>query len=228
MIKTVIVEDDLMVASINQQFALKTPGVNVIATFHNGKDALAFLNKTKVDLLLLDFYMPEITGLELLAKLRNEGNDVDVIMITAANDAVHINEALHLGIVDYLVKPFKYERFSEAMDKYILRKTVMKKGMKFTQKDIDQLIHLQKPSKQSKEMDLQKGLQRQTLDKIRNSLSNHENEYLTSEQIASETELSKVTVRRYMNYLIEQSEITSVVDYSTGGRPSILYKKTTV
>ncbi len=227
MIKTVIVEDDLMVASINQQFAIKTPGINVIATFHNGKDALAFLNKTKVDLLLLDFYMPEITGLELLAKLRNEGNDVDVIMITAANDAVHINEALHLGIVDYLVKPFKYERFSEAMDKYMLRKTVMKKGMKFTQKDIDQLIHLQKPSKQSKEMDLQKGLQRQTLDKIRNSLSNHENEYLTSEQIASETELSKVTVRRYMNYLIEQNEITSVVDYSTGGRPSILYKKTT-
>ena len=228
MIKTVIVEDDLMVASINQQFALKTPGVNVIATFHNGKDALAFLNKTKVDLLLLDFYMPEITGLELLAKLRNEGNDVDVIIITAANDAVHINEALHLGIVDYLVKPFKYERFSEAMDKYMLRKTVMKKGMKFTQKDIDQLIHLQKPSKQIKEMDLQKGLQRQTLEKIRNSLSQHENEYLTSEQIASETELSKVTVRRYMNYLIEQSEITSVVDYSTGGRPSILYKKTTV
>ena len=228
MIKTVIVEDDLMVASINQQFALKTPGVNVIATFHNGKDALAFLNKTKVDLLLLDFYMPEITGLELLAKLRNEGNDVDVIIITAANDAVHINEALHLGIVDYLVKPFKYERFSEAMDKYMLRKTVMKKVMKFTQKDIDQLIHLQKPSKQSKEMDLQKGLQRQTLEKIRNSLSQHENEYLTSEQIASETELSKVTVRRYMNYLIEQSEITSVVDYSTGGRPSILYKKTTV
>ncbi len=227
MIKTVIVVDDLMVASINQQFAMKTPGINVIATFHNGKDALAFLNKTKVDLLLLDFYMPEITGLELLAKLRNEGNDVDVIMITAANDAVHINEALHLGIVDYLVKPFKYERFSEAMDKYMLRKTVMKKGMKFTQKDIDQLIHLQKPSKQSKEMDLQKGLQRQTLDKIRNSLSNHENEYLTSEQIASETELSKVTVRRYMNYLIEQNEITSVVDYSTGGRPSILYKKTT-
>lgn len=226
MIKTVIVEDDLMVASINQQFALKTPGVNVIATFHNGKDALAFLNKTKVDLLLLDFYMPEITGLELLAKLRNEGNDVDVIMITAANDAVHINEALHLGIVDYLVKPFKYERFSEAMDKYMLRKTVMKKGMKFTQKDIDQLIHLQKPSKQSKEMDLQKGLQRQTLEKIRNSLSQHENEYLTSEQIATEAELSKVTVRRYMNYLIEQSEITSVVDYSTGGRPSILYKKT--
>lgn len=223
MIKTVIVEDDLMVASINQQFALKTPGVNVIATFHNGKDALAFLNKTKVDLLLLDFYMPEITGLELLSRLRSEGNDVDVIMITAANDAGHINEALHLGIVDYLVKPFKYERFSEAMDKYILRKTVMKKGMKFTQKDIDQLIHLQKPSKQSKEMDLQKGLQRQTLDKIRACLSQHRGEYLTSEQIASEAELSKVTVRRYMNYLIEQNEITSIVDYSTGGRPSILY-----
>lgn len=223
MIKTVIVEDDLMVASINQQFALKTPGVNIAATFHNGRDALSFLSKNKIDLLLLDLYMPEFTGLELLSALRQAGNNIDVIMITAANDAGHINDALHLGIVDYLVKPFQYERFAEAMDKYLLRKSVMKSGMEFTQSDIDQLIHMTRPSAESKDLNLQKGMQRQTLEKIRSCLNAHPSGSLTCEQIASETELSKVTVRRYMNFLIEQNEVTSMVDYSTGGRPSIRY-----
>lgn len=189
MIKTVIVEDDRMVAAINNQFALKTPGVQVIATFYNGKDALAFLKETKVDLLLLDLYMPEYSGLELLTDLRRQNLNIDVIMITAANDIVHIEQALHLGIIDYLIKPFQYERFSIAMDKFLLRKKVMENG----------------------------------LESIRTSLNKHSNAYLTSEQIAEETGLSKVTVRRYMNFLIEQNEIISRIDYETGGRPRVEY-----
>ncbi|MEY8353258.1 response regulator [Lachnospiraceae bacterium 54-53] len=223
MIKTVIVEDDRMVASINSQFAAKTPGIQVIATFHSGKNALGFLEKTKVDLLLLDLYMPEFSGLELLAELRMQNSGVDVIMITAANDAPHIQEALRLGIVDYLIKPFRYERFAQAMDKYLLKRAVMENGMEFTQADIDQLITVARPSAESKEMELQKGIQRQTLERVRSCLRSHPGEYLTSEQISAETGLSKVTVRRYMNYLIENNEISSRVDYSTGGRPRVEY-----
>lgn len=223
MIKTVIVEDDLMVAAINNQFALKTPGVQVVATFHDGKNALAFLKKTQVDLLLLDLYMPEYSGLELLSELRRLNQTVDVIMITAANDAPNIKEALHLGIIDYLIKPFQYERFAEAMDKFLLRRKVMENGITFSQSDIDQLVNLRRPSAQSKEMELQKGIQRQTLEHIRNCLKAHRDIYLTSEQIAEKTGLSKVTVRRYMNFLIEQNEVLSRVDYSTGGRPRVEY-----
>ncbi|WP_394524563.1 response regulator [Lacrimispora sp. JR3] len=223
MIKTVIVEDDRMVASINNQFAAKTPGIQVIATFYNGKNALEFLEKTKVDLLLLDLYMPEFSGLELLEALRRQNNEADVIMITAANDAPHIKEALRLGIVDYLIKPFRYERFAQAMDKYLLKRTVMETGMEFTQEDIDQLISVRRPSPQSREMELQKGVQRQTLNRIHFCLQSYQGEYLTSEQISAETGLSKVTVRRYMNYLIENNEVRSRVDYSTGGRPRVEY-----
>lgn len=225
MIKTVIVEDDRMVASINSQFALKTPGVHITAAFHNGKDALSFLEKTKADLLLLDLYMPDFSGLELLRDLRRQKNEIDVIMITAANDASNIKEALALGIVDYLIKPFQYERFEEAMDKYLLRKKVMENGMEFTQSDIDQLISIRRPSAQSKTMELEKGVQRKTLERIRECMNSRPGEYLTSEQIAAWTGLSKVTIRRYMNYLIENNEITSRVDYSTGGRPCAEYKK---
>lgn len=223
MIRTVIVEDDLMVASINSQFARKNPDIQITATFHKGKEALEFLRSNPVDLLLLDLYMPDFTGLELLSSLRQDGNAVDVIMITAANDAEHISEALHLGIIDYLIKPFRYERFAEALDKYILKHRIMKTGMNFTQEDIDQLLKAAPVSEQSRKMELQKGLQRHTLEKINTCLQAHPGALLTSEEISSETRLSKVTVRRYMNFLIEENKVKSHVDYSTGGRPSIRY-----
>lgn len=224
MIKTVIVEDDLMVASINSQFAKRNPNIQIVATFHNGKDALDYLKKSDADLVLLDLYMPDCTGLELLSELRNIGSEIDVIMITAANDAEHINEALQLGIVDYLIKPFQYERFAQALDKYLVRKKAIESGISFTQEEIDRLVNASTPSASTKKAELQKGVQQKTLDKIRVCLSAHPGNYLPCEQIASETGLSRVTIRHYMNFLIEENEVTSMIDYSTGGRPSILYQ----
>ena len=156
MIKTVIVEDDLMVASINSQFAKRNPNIQIIATFHNGKDALADLKESDADLVLLDLYMPDCTGLEVLSELRKCGSDVDVIMITAANDAEHINEALQLGIVDYLIKPFQYERFAQALDKYMVRKKAIDSGAYFSQEDIDRLVNANSSSASSKKAELQK------------------------------------------------------------------------
>lgn len=77
MIKTGIVEDDLMVASINSQFAKRNPNIQIVATFHNGKDALDYLKKSDADLVLLDLYMPDCTGLELLSELRSIGSEID-------------------------------------------------------------------------------------------------------------------------------------------------------
>lgn len=224
MIKTVIVEDDLMVASINSQFAKRNPNIQIVATFHNGKDALEYLKSSDADLVLLDLYMPDCTGLEVLSELRSIGSEIDVIMITAANDAEHINEALQLGIVDYLIKPFQYERFAQALDKYLVRKKAIESGVSFTQDEIDRLVNASSPAASTKKAELQKGVQQKTLDKIRVCLSAHPRNYLPCEQIASETGLSRVTIRRYMNFLIEENEVTSMIDYSTGGRPSILYQ----
>ena len=223
MIKTIIVEDDLMVASINNQFASKTKSIKVIATFHNGADALQFLKETHVDLVLLDLYMPGYNGLELLRELRKEKFDIDVIMITAANDMDHIKEAMQLGVVDYLMKPFQYERFSEAMDKYLLKHKIMENGMECTQQDIDQLIRIQRPSEKSKELEMQKGLQRQTLERVTECLTIHKGNYVTSDLISKEVGLSQVTTRRYLNYMVEADLIQSRVDYSTGGRPCVEY-----
>lgn len=218
--KLVIVEDDLMVAAINREFALKTPGLNVVATFYSGREALEFLSKNQTDLILLDIYMSGYSGLELLKELRSQGNNTDAIIISAANDAEHIDEAFHLGIVDYLIKPFTYGRFRDAIQKFLLRRSLQLKGT-YTQADIDKIMDYSSDSFGV----LRKGLQQQTLDKILECLFSEKNhgQFLTSEKISEETNFSKMTIRRYMNYLIEQKKAVSRINYSTGGRPSIEY-----
>jgi len=145
-------------------------------------------------------------------------------MITAANDLPHVKQALALGAADYLIKPFRYERFEEAMDKVLLRLKVQENGLEFTQEDIDRMLTAAKPNPKSKELELEKGMQRQTLDKLRACLHQFRTKYLTAEQISMISGLSKITVRRYMNYLIENGEAVSRVDYSTGGRPRVEYQ----
>lgn len=224
MIKTVIVEDDMMVASINRTFAMKTPGLDVVAIFRNGQEALDFLKKNSIELLLLDVYIPDCSGLEILTELRKHGNTIEAILITAANDGEDVERALHLGIVDYLVKPFTYERFQEAMQKFLLRRSFKEKDS-YTQTDIDRLMYMKQEMPSHACADLEKGIQQQTLDRITSCLNSadYQSQYLSCDQLAHETKLSKVTVRRYMNYLIEQKRAVSRVNYSTGGRPSIEY-----
>ncbi len=224
MLKLVIVEDDLMVAAINREFALKTPELNIVATFYNSKEALEFLITNSIDLLLLDIYMSEYTGLDLLSDLRRQGKMIDAIVISAANDADHVEEAFHLGIVDYLIKPFTYDRFQEAVQKFLLRRSLQLKG-EYTQADIDRIVASLEYSSARSYCALKKGLQQQTLDIILECLTNEKNcgRFMTSEQISEETKFSKMTIRRYMNYLIETKEAVSRVNYFTGGRPSIEY-----
>ncbi|BCN31497.1 response regulator [Anaeromicropila herbilytica] len=225
MIKVIIVEDDLMVASINQQYVLNTPGTKVIGSFHNGKDALAYIEKKPVDLIILDVYMPNISGLDLLKKVREMNHPTDIIMVTAANDTNSLDIALKLGIVDYLIKPFKYERFKQAMDKFLLKNKILKCGKSFKQEMIDDLISSSvQLATLSHTTPLEKGLQDKTLNLLRNQLALNKDCYLTSEELSSLSGVSKVTIRRYMNYLIEMNEVISEVDYKTGGRPSITYK----
>lgn len=223
--KLVIIEDDLMVAAINREFALKTPGLNIVATFYNGHEALEFLSKNSIDLILLDIYMSGYSGLEVLKELRRRGNTIDAIIISAANDVAHIKEAFHLGIIDYLIKPFTYSRFNEAVQKFLLRHSLRLQEGTYTQEELDKRVAATKDFASFSGGALKKGLQQQTLDKIFECLSAEKNcgRFMTCEEISAETNFSKMTIRRYLNYLMEQKKAVSRINYSTGGRPSIEY-----
>ena len=118
MYRVVIVEDDPMVSLLNRTFVERDARFQVVQSFQDGRAALAWLEQNPADLAVLDVYMPLFTGLELLHALRGQGVGIDAIMVTAANDAPTVDTLLKLGVVDYLVKPFTYERFQQALDTF--------------------------------------------------------------------------------------------------------------
>lgn len=221
MIRAIIAEDDLMVASINKQYISLVPEIQVAATFYNGSDAWAYLQANPVDLMILDVYMPGMNGMELLRNIRERGLPLDVIMVTAANDPQSLDAAMRLGALDYLVKPFNFERFRAAIQKFLRRRQQLGEGERLSQPAIDKLLAGGRPQEREQPP---KGMQDKTLRKLQALMRAQQGRMLTCDEIAAASGLSKVTVRRYMNHMIDAGEITSEVDYRTGGRPSIQYQ----
>ena len=199
MYRVVIVEDDPMVSLLNRTFVERDARFQVVQSFQDGRAALAWLEQNPADLAVLDVYMPLFTGLELLHALRGQGVGIDAIMVTAANDAPTVDTLLKLGVVDYLVKPFTYERFQQALDNFCRHRDAVA-GDAVEQSALDRLFSPALPA----EHQPPKGL--------------------PSEALSRQTGLSVVTVRRYVNYLVERGEAASAVNYDTGGRPCRLYR----
>ena len=219
--KVLIVEDDPMVSMINEQYVNRNKAFRVMEKCKDGKSALEFLEQNTVDLLILDVFMPYTDGFETLRQIRKKQISVDAIMVTAANDRDSLEEALHLGIVDYLVKPFTFDRFQMALDKFIAQTDALKDLGTLSQKNIDFIID--NARKKSEEL-YPKGIQEKTLRLILEHLEEHPQVWLTGDAIAEKVGLTGVTVRRYMNYLAESGKVIGEMNYETGGRPCMLYR----
>lgn len=221
MYKVLIVEDDPMVAMINEQFVSRHKDFEVSHKCNDGKSALQYLENNDIDLVILDVFMPYMDGFETLRQIRKKQISVDVIMVTAANEREQLKEGLHLGVVDYLVKPFTFERFKAALDKFIAQVEVLKDMDKVNQKNIDFLID--KSRKTTNEL-YPKGIQEKTLQTIIEHLKENKSNWLTGDEIAEKVGLTGVTVRRYMTHLVEMGMVIADMNYGTGGRPCVLYR----
>ena len=221
MYKVLIVEDDPMVAMINEQYIKRNKNFEIVGKCSDGLSALEFLENNTVDLLILDVFMPKMDGFETLRQIRNKQIVVDAIMVTAANERESLEEALHLGIVDYLVKPFTFDRFQMALEKYIAQNNALKDIETLNQKRID---HIFDNSRKKSDDLFPKGIQESTLIIIMEYLNSNKGKWFTGDDIAAKVGLTSVTVRRYMNYLAESGRVVSKINYETGGRPCMLYK----
>ncbi len=223
MYHVIIIEDDPMVAAINKQYVEVTASFRVDRTFKSGGEALEYLKKNSCDLIILDYYTPLMNGDTFIDKLHSMGKTPSIIMVTSANDTDIVRSLLSRGVLDYLVKPFEYVRFKAALDRFHEKQLYLEKAREnLNQTAIDQLFsHQEGPSDSSAQ--LSKGLNEATLHMIRTFLTEHPDSFFTSEQIAEQMHLSRITIRRYMNYMVDTGEIISTIDYKTGGRPSIQY-----
>ena len=223
MYSVIIVEDDPMVASINRQYVELEPSFSVKQNFKSGQDALSWLSREEADLIILDYYMPLMTGKEFIDRLHSMGKAPSVIMVTSASDSAIVQDLLSRGVLDYLVKPFERSRFRQALSRFAQTRSCLDGSPELNQAEIDRLLSHMQPSSSSFQTELAKGLSETTLNLIRNFLQNRPGEFFSSEQIAEQVCLSRITIRRYVNYMLEMGEIMSSVDYQTGGRPSIKY-----
>lgn len=220
-----IVEDDPMVSMINEQYVLKGADFTIAGTCRNGNEAIEFLKSNTTDLILLDVYMPLMDGINTLKKIREMKISSEVIMITAANDTTTIEQTMNLGVLDYLIKPFAYDRFNVALEKFKIKHQLLKGSSVLDQHSLDSLItaNFQKEKKELN-INLPKGIQRTTLNRIKNFFDQNQN-WQSVDMISDALGISLVTARNYLNYLVSQKIVLEDINYSTGGRPSMLYKK---
>jgi response regulator of citrate/malate metabolism len=224
MINVLIVDDDPMVAEFNKQYLKKIAGFILVGIAHSVNEATKIINNQKVDLVLLDIYMPGENGLTLLSKIRKEKKELDVILITAASDVDKIQTGLRYGAVDYLIKPFEFKRFHQALISYKEKYLYLNQQTKMNQKDLDELLLVKqdelvtaKPIKP-----LPKGLSRETLKVVFSAIKKQANFPFTTDEMAEITDISRVSIRKYLKFLSEVHVIDETLTYGIG-RPIYSY-----
>lgn len=218
-IEVMVVEDEPMVREIICEYIGKQPDFTVVQEAGSGPEALAKLAKQPVELMILDIHMPGLNGVEFLTRLRAEGNDADVIFLTASNDMTMISAALTLGAADYVIKPFTYERFVQALNNYRRRYILLRGGGAATQDELDRVFAGATGSEQT----LQKGVHPKTLGSVRAYVDECGERVFSQQDVAETLGLSKVTVRKYLEYMVGLGELEMGVEYGTVGRPTYTY-----
>jgi len=220
MIRALIVEDDPMVALINKKYLIQIGDIEVVDIVMYEEEVIDVLKNEKIDLVLLDVYLPGKNGIEILNTMRKLNFFQDVIMITADNNSNELQKALALGVVDYLIKPFDFKRFEMAINKFKFKNNVITKNEKITQEELDAILN------NNADIDrevLPKGLNRRTLEKVTSYLMIHDNEYLTIREISKALKISNVTIKKYMDYFESIGKVSIKIEYGNVGRPEFKY-----
>jgi len=220
-IKAVIAEDDFRIADIHEKFLEKFEEIDVIGKSLNGEETLKILKESNPDLLILDVYMPDKLGTELLPIIREQFPKVSIIMVTAATDKAFLEKALGYGVDYYLIKPVNRDRFEQVIGEYIRKHSLLNSRQEVDQGYVDLLFEKNKIDKAGN-AGLPKGIDEITLGKVKNVLL-VKNSGLSAEEVGKEIGASRITARRYLEYLASVQAAKTEVVYGIVGRPERKY-----
>lgn len=220
MIKVVIAEDDFRIAHVQEQFLQKVTDVKLVGKALNAKETLELLSKHEVDLLLLDIYMPDELGTELLPKIRENHPLVDIIMVTAATERMMLEKAVKYGVFNYLLKPVTMKKFVETIEDYKRKKKLLS-----AEEDVDQIMIDRYFGSMNQSAAIQKdlptGVDRHTLDKVKDVVKKLKG--VSIDEMSEELGVSRTTARRYLEYLVLIDVCVAKHDYGIVGRPQRKY-----
>jgi response regulator of citrate/malate metabolism len=220
-LRVVIVEDDLEVALINREFVGSHAGFVVVGEAHSGKEAVTLIEDLIPDVILLDFYLPDFSGLEVLAQLGQDlRSTLEVIAVTAARDVDSVRQARAKGVRHYLVKPFMASALFERLDEVARQFATVRRtsrGTLLDQRSVDEII----ASTSERYLPPPKGLSEVTLQRVHLALQSSGTD-LSAAELAEVVGMSRVGARRYLEHLVDTGRATLTPRYG-GGRPENRY-----
>jgi response regulator of citrate/malate metabolism len=218
MIRVLVVDDDYMVAKIHTGFVARTPGFTVVGQAHSGEDALRAARELRPDLVLLDIYLPDMTGLAVLQALRETASDLDVLVITASREAETVQTALRGGVVHYLMKPFTYDDLRRRLDHFLEVHVGMAGVATADQSTVDRVFGARAAEHDA----LPKGLSQETLQLVAGVLQATPGD-LSASDCAASVGISRVSARRYLQHLAATGRADVRLQYGAAGRPERRY-----
>lgn len=223
-VRVLVVEDEPLLAEAHKAYTERVPGFVVVGVAHTARDAMAALRQragTDVDLVLLDFRLPDLHGLDVCRALRAAGSSVDVLAVTSARDLAVVRTAVSLGVTHYLLKPFTFAAFRDKLERYAeYRRQALADGEVAAQHEVDRMFATLRGATRHT---LPKGLDEQTLHTVLAALGDGG---LSATEVGQRTGISRVTARRYLEYLVSADRAVRAPRYGTPGRPEMEYRPT--
>lgn len=223
-IPVMIVEDDVRASYVLESTINQHADFYVVAVCESLHEAELKAGAFEPELIMVDITLPDGNGIELIKLLKSKGVTSAFIMTTAERETGTIEKAIQLGVMDYLVKPIRMSRVLQALDDYLDFKKRLTKHGTIDQQDIDALFR--KSATLDGSRNTPKGIDQNTLEKLTQHLETIDEGPFTAEEIGGAIHLSRITARRYLEYLEAQGKVCMTLDYKTGGRPKQRYTKT--
>lgn len=222
MIRTLIVEDDFRVARMHAEATRQVPGYRVVGIAHTASAAVSAAAEHRPDLVLLDLYLPDASGLEVLRRVRAQRDPPDVIMLTAAQDMATVRAAMRGGVLHYLIKPFDLAALRDRLTRYADLHRRRTADGPVAQRDVDQLFGLLR-TVEGTAVALPKGHSSATarivLDALRTAGTP-----LSAVELAERVGISRATAQRYLSTLADAGEVHLRLRYGSTGRPEHRYE----
>lgn len=220
-IAVMLVEDDIRASYTLESTINQHPDFEVVASSEGYADALMQYEAYKPTLMFVDITLPDGNGIDLIRKLHEKHAACDFIMTTAERETVTVEKAVQLGVMDYLVKPIRMSRVLQSLDDYKQYKLRLAQASTVDQVDIDNLL---KKNKVSKTRQTPKGIDSSTLASLKSILRSEEMSEFSADDIGERMQVSRVTARRYLEFLESEGVVELVLNYNTGGRPRRNYR----
>ncbi|KDN30164.1 chemotaxis protein CheY [Vibrio fortis] len=225
--KVMVIEDDIAIAELHHRYLEQVGGFEVVGIATSQSEAIMQLDILKPDLVLLDVYLPDGCGLDILNHVRGNNQGCDVILITAARDVDTLQQAMRGGVVDYLLKPVMFPRLEASLKKYRSQQQELESVSDLNQGLVDKMLQAANQADSKPAATLPKGIDGVTLDKIRALFESAETKDLTADEAGERIGASRTTARRYLEYLITTGELNADLNYGSVGRPERCYNKAT-